>query len=311
MENYHLSTRLLDTAIKAMERNRALLFTINLIAALILVVVYLETASFDNKQRDGHLIVYQFRCNSLNEMLKSVPNVGLVSEEDKKSFRECSDLNKMRGFVTANSTDQAQLEAISTQIFRLHRIQNEMREVKLGVANVAPLIFGIQVPRNDIVIICGVLLVILYTWLAFSFDQLARITTKIKNLFPEAHRREEEDGDEGTEATISDLVEINFLFRTSKGGVMSLLVKAIYWLAPVAMTIATINDLNSATGGPPVLERYIWEISKYPIFTQLVITLLLWAIGYKVNRSDKRSNVTPVGAAAGAGGPPPPADKPE
>jgi hypothetical protein len=50
-------------------------FTINLIAALIVVVVYLERYSFDNQQRESHLIAFQERCEALNEALETVPQM--------------------------------------------------------------------------------------------------------------------------------------------------------------------------------------------------------------------------------------------
>jgi hypothetical protein len=103
MDNPNLNTRLLDTAIKTMERNRTLLFTINLIAALIVVVVYLERYGFDNQQREAHLIAFEERCETLNEALKTVPNWDKLSEQQKDKFKECSDLDAINAFVVTRS----------------------------------------------------------------------------------------------------------------------------------------------------------------------------------------------------------------
>ncbi len=284
MENQHLSVKLLDTAIKAMERNRTLLFTINLIAALIFVVVYLERFSFDMKQGEGYLIAYQERCQELNRLIASTPGWPAVSEEEKKSFEGCQDLNKIRGYITANSTDKDQLEAVSRQMYRLHIILNEMSATKLPTANVVPAGIGLVIPRNDMVIICGVLLVILYAWLAFSFEQLARVTAKIRQLFPEAKLVE----GNGTQASVSDLVDINFLFRTDEGGMAAKLVKGLYLLAPISMTIATANDLSLNT--TKSFSEYLNAVLQVPLMIQAMIVAVLWVIGYNVTKSDKKVN---------------------
>jgi len=295
MENGNLKTKLLDTAIKTMERNRTLLFAINLVAAIVIVVVYLERSSFDTKQREGHLVAFQERCSSLNESLQKVPHWDMLSTEEKKEFCGCSDLDKISSFVVVNSGDFESKEVrinalreIGKSVFRLHRIKNEMDSARLESANLSPLGFGLPVPRNDLVIICGVLLLMLYVWLAFSFDQHARITEKIKRLFPEMKL---DKGNE-TQATINDLIELNFLFRTSKGGLASLFVKAFYLSAPIAMTIATINDFYpDATAN---FKEYINHIWIFPRLLEVIITLVLWAIGLKIIKSDKKANMEPI-----------------
>lgn len=103
MEIKNLNTTLLDTAIKTMERNRTLLFAINLIAALVVVVVYLERFSFDKQQREAHLMVFQERCEELNESLKQLPNWDSLSKKEKEEFCGCSDLDKISSFVVADS----------------------------------------------------------------------------------------------------------------------------------------------------------------------------------------------------------------
>lgn len=288
MENEHLSLRLLDTAIKAMERNRTLLFSLNLIAALVFVVVYVERFSFDKKQRDGYLIAFQGHCQDLNKYLAYLPHYSELKAEEKIPLEKCADLDAISSFIITNSNDRLQLEAISKELLKLHLIQNEMHSIRLETANVTPLGFGMQVPRNDMFIICGVLLVILYTWLAFSFDQLARITSKIKLLFPETRRPE----CTAAQATVSDLVEVNFLFRTSQGGITAFLVKTLYWMAPVSMTVATVNNLYIDT--TTSFRDYLNSTLQIPLIAQAILTVILWIIGYIVSRTDRESRVSQV-----------------
>jgi hypothetical protein len=135
------------------------------------------------------------------------------------------------------------------------------------------------------VLILGFLLIILYAWLAFSFEQLARVTAKITKLFPEPKL----GGGEGTQATVSDLVELNFVFRTSKPGVATVLVKVLYFLAPIALTVATINDLYAET--TKNYEGYLKSILQAPLMIQSGMAVALWVIGYNINKSDKDVNV--------------------
>lgn len=409
MENSNLNARLLDTSIKTMERNRALLFTINLIAALVLVVVYLDRWSFDTQQREAHLIAFQEWCETLNESLQEVPKWNEVSQDRRDAFSGCSDLDGISAFVVSNArlplfraddlkdpaglaaklrdakdplsqylrgrlypetqhqleqydgsdpqteilrkalvdefnhllrnsdlydaqrfaqakvalseetreqvnqklsgnsllrfnralleeaypheivknVDSNLLQEISRSVFRLRVIKNDMADTKLDTANVAPLGFGLPVPRNDLVIICGLLMVILYLWLAFSFAQHARITERIKLLFQESELGE---GD-AAQASINDLIELNFLFRTSKGWITALFVRTLYLSAPLAMTAANVNDFF-----PDALQFYrhfIDEIALFPRKLEVIIMLILWVIGICIIISDMRANVEP------------------
>jgi hypothetical protein len=284
MENQSLSTRLLDTAIKAMERNRALLFTINLIAALIFVIVYLDRYSFDMQQGKGHLIAYQGHCEKLSGKLRQLPGWSQIPPEEVRFFDGCADLNRIRGFITANIKDSSTLAEVSEPMYRLHIIQNEMGSIRLPAGSMTPLGIGLPTPRNDMIIICGVLLVILYIWLAFSFEQLARVTAKITTLFPE---RDSEKGDT-PRATVSDLVELNFLFRTSKGGAAKILVKGLYLLAPIAMSVATVNDLYPETTRS--YQEYLKSILQVPLMVQAMMVIVLWIVSYDINNSDGNVN---------------------
>lgn len=179
------------------------------------------------------------------------------------------------------------MKEIGKGIFKLHIIKNEMNSTKLDTATVTPLGFGIPVPRNDLIIICGVLLLILYSWLAFSFDQHSRITEKIKLLFSDAKAEKRNE----TQANINDIIELNFLFRTSTGGIASLFVKALYLLAPIAMTIAAINDFIADV--PKDYKEFINQILLVPRILEISMTLILWAIGLRIIKSDKKSNLEP------------------
>lgn len=292
MDNQLLNVKLLETSINTMVRNRTLLFTINLIAALLLTVVYLEIASFDEKQREGHLIAYKDRCGEINATLNTSDYWKKLSTDEKNKFIACSKPDDIREYVITNnqalSLSGVQLKIISANIYKLHRIQNEMNEVLLDKATAAPLGFGLPIPRNDLVLLCGVLLIILYMWLAFSFAQHARIITKIKLLFPENKSGEYNS----QQATVNDLVELNFLFRTNRSRIITFLVKFLYFLAPIAMTIATINDYFFLN----VTEEYrvyLTPTVNVSSVVKIIITVILWVIGRYINRSDRITNKEP------------------
>ncbi|HEU4596878.1 MAG TPA: hypothetical protein VFS10_17205 [Pyrinomonadaceae bacterium] len=279
MEGHHLSTKYLDAAIKTMERNRALLFAISLVAALILVIVYLDKKSFDVEQAERHLSFYQPRCARIHEQLKSIEGWNEdVMGGDSTFFKGCAELNKIRSFVVANVNDKSQLRELSENIYKLHIIQNEMNGVKLPLGHMAPLGIGFPVPRNDMFIICGALLVVLYTWLVFSFRQLANISEKISILFPDGRSEEPE----GNRATVQDLVEINFLFDRSKGWKISVFVVLIFVMAPLSMTIAIISDYFLH------LPEDTRDLLNVPLITQGGMTLLLWWESYLILRADKK-----------------------
>jgi hypothetical protein len=285
MANENLNAKLLDTAINTMNRNRTLLFTINLIAALLLTVVYLERASLDKKQRENAVIAHIRYCRTLNELLYI--EFSHLHESQKQTFPTCSDLKAIKDYVAIYSRPEDDLTAISKNIFRLHRIQNELSGVKLENANATPFGFGLPVPRNDLVIICGFLLLMLYMWLVFSFNQHARILTKIKLLFPEERSVRQNE----VEATINDLVELNFLFRTYKGGWVAILVRFLYLLAPLSMTAATLNDFL-----PDADSKYLEQLSGIltaSFIIKILITATLWIIGYRIIAFDKKTNKEP------------------
>jgi hypothetical protein len=287
MEDQQLNIKLLETAIGAMQRNRTLLFAINLIAALVLVLVYLEWFSIDQGQMQGYLIAYQGRCTELRNTMQKTLQWECLTSDEKDNFNDCSDLDKISRIIITNINERVQLTGMSMSLFKLHQNRNDLTSTKLGTANVTPLGLGLEVPRNDMYVILGVLLVTLYIWLAFSFSQHARITTKIKKLFPEPDPENRE-----TQATISDLVELNFLFRTSQGGKTLWVVKVLYWLAPISMTIASIN--NSILKTSEGFRAYLAALAQIPLIVQWALTIALWVIGYYVNKSDKVANVEPV-----------------
>jgi hypothetical protein len=311
VENQQLNIKLLETAIGAMQRNRALLFTINLIAALVIVLVYLERFSIDKAQMEGHLIAYHGRCNELRkEMEKTSRWIALgpdgrnqfkgfpgemeetsqwdaLSQEDKIEFNGCSELDKVSEVIHAQIGDTALLKRMGKSLFKLYQNRNDIATVKLGTADVTPLGIGLQVPRNDMYIILGVLLVTLYTWLAFSFNQHARITTKINRMFPEP-----DDGGKETQATVNDLVDLNFLFRTTESRRTRWAVKTLYWLAPISMTLASIN--NSIPDTSEGFRQYFETLVRVPLLAQWVLTIVLWGIGYSVHKSDEVANIEPT-----------------
>lgn len=284
MENQQLNVKLLETAIGAMQRNRALLFAINLMAALVIVLVYLERFSIDKAQMEAHLLAHRGRCKEIRVVMEKTPGWASLSQDDQGQFKDCSDPDRMSRLILANAPEDEPLRAMSKSLFKLRRNRNDMNSTRLGTADVTPLGLGLQVPRNDMYIILGVLLVTLYTWLAFSFNQHARITTKIKRMYPEPDL-----ASSGERATVSDLIELNFLFRTSHDRKTRLVVKTLYWLAPISMTLASIN--NSLPDTSDDFRAYFNSLVRIPLMAQWGLTIVLWAIGYSVNRSDNVANI--------------------
>lgn len=284
MDSKEVGKRFLDASIKVMERNRTLLFTINLIAALVLVIIYLERISIDTNQHTGHLIAYSDACKSLKS--KSV-NLGLSSNE-QDIVNKCSDLAQIGGIFASREINQDILKQISKDLYRLNRIQNDMKSIKLDSAVVAPLGFGLPVPRNDLTLICGILMVLFYTWLAFSFKQHARI---IKEVTLELQKE-----DNGVKTNILEtfnrVVEVNFMFPTQGKGLTPFFVKLLYFAAPISMTFALINDLLIPTDGN--YRNFLNEILIFPRFIEVSIVVILWVIAYNINQSDTESNEVTV-----------------
>jgi hypothetical protein len=250
----------------------------------VIVLVYLERFSIDKAQMEAHLLAHRGRCKELRLAMEKTPRWAALAQDDQSQFNDCSDPDRMSRIILGNVNDEASLRKMGKNLYKLRQNRNDMNSVKLGTADVTPLGLGLQVPRNDMYIILGVLLVTLYTWLAFSFNQHARITTKIKKMFPEPDL-----AGAGTRATVSDLIELNFLFRTTEDRKTRWAVKTLYWLAPISMTLASIN--NSLPDTSADFRAYFTSLVRIPLMAQWGLTIVLWAIGYSVNRSDKVANI--------------------
>lgn len=285
MTGQELTSKCLETAIKTMERNRALLFAINLIAALLIVVTFLENVSLDVAQTRAYLIRFQQRCNEIETIVKEQVS---LSAEDLKVFNGCSDIKSVESIIIAKIQGKEALSILSNKMRSLYIFQNEMRNIRLDSASVAPLGFGLAVPRNDLTLICGVLLAILYIWLAFSFRQLARIITKIKKL-PKGKKNLPEDDE--SKFNLNDIIEMNFLFFTSKDRSTRFFVKLLYFAAPLSMSIASFNNILTLFD----TSDYIVKL-RTTLYIQLVIQLIfmgvLWYIALDLNKSDKKANVS-------------------
>jgi hypothetical protein len=92
--------------------------------------------------------------------------------------------------------------------------------------------------------------------------------------------------------TINELIDLNFLFRTNDRSIVTFLVKVLYFSAPVSMTIATINEYHS--DAPKTYNEYVQAILFFPRLIMIVITGILWIIGFIINHSDKKTNVEPA-----------------
>ena len=248
-----LVKRALDAAIGAMTRNRALLFTINLVAAIVLIVVYLELESFDEKQRRGHLVA----VHRIAERLVDLGLIGSVSDPKihrpsklresaiKKSQEAPPPWKGLEFDGKSIATRQEWLMCVGSEVYRLDVVANEMRGTRLPGNQGLPI--GVSVPRNDVVPIAGLLLLLLYSWLLFSFRQLATIIQSIRRLLRVSDESGGNDDVQGEQAQsmVREIIEFHFLFRTSKRGPMKWFAHALYFSPPIVMLIALWNDLYS------------------------------------------------------------------
>lgn len=283
MTREEVGNQFLNTSIDVMQRNRTLIFAINLIAGLIIIVIFLETMSFDAAQQNGYLLRYRHHCNSLKAEIQ-----GSLNPDELKVVEQCYELKKISGIIVSKIHDNKKLINASLTMASLSRIQNSLDDVNLEKAHVTPLGFGLNVPRNDLIIICGLLMVILYLWLAFSYRQHARIIEELSNGIYENDWSDEKK--KNTVATFNRLVEINFMFRTDKKSVSSIFVKLLIYAAPISMWIAFSRDAYSIIIIDGDYGNYILRVAGMRLILEVIIATILCFIGYDIKKSDGKSN---------------------
>lgn len=295
-DKQELRSRALDAAISAMARNRALIFTLNIIAAAVLVTVYLERMSFDEKYRRGYLLgvhsVYQ-------ELISLEMPDTLASETDLLEDTGKIERWAFKLFNSKNvEKNKKWLQEVSNQLLRLYRIKNELSSVKLPDSPSFPI--GLAIPRNDLVPIAGIIMVLLYAWLRFSFQQLARIVRTLRDSF--VNNDPEDSTHEGksnqAESMFSQIISLHYLFRTSEGGPAAWLVRALYFSPPVVMIIALLNDILSITvflQASDSFSSFLLSISYLRMLIVAVLTVILCFIAYQIHHADRGVNKASYG----------------
>ena len=265
-----------------MARNRALLFTINIVVAVLLVTVYLERWSFDLSLRRGYLLAIEDIKKQL--IARGLPG-DLVSEGDVDGIEKVVFEKR-----TTTTMPEDWLEAVSFQMFRLRRIKNDMGQIALPASQGLPI--GLVVPRNDLVPIAGLFLLILYSWLCFSFRQLGSIVTTLRNTFV---AEDSDRPDKENAALFRKIIELHFLFRTSKRGPARFFVLALFYSSPIAMAICLLNDFISVSGAGEPFRAMLRAISSPRLILETIITVCLGFIGYQIYLADRGINVASFG----------------
>jgi hypothetical protein len=290
-----LRSRALDAAIGAMRRTRALLFTINILASLVLIGVYTERFSFDDRQLAGHLLALEDAFADLKEQ-----GVCLGKHGEHAKLPELQE--NVWAMVASRVSDHDPSAGVSIKwaievgrdIMQVHLINNELAAYRLPPGQ--PLPIGVQIAHNDMVTVSGVFLVLLYAWYCFSFRQLANIAKKIRLLF----LREEETGPQAPNPSDAskklwrEIVDLHFLFRTSSGGIVALFVKALYYSPPIAFGIGFANDAYSVyeiQGTRTAWANYFVSVAGWQLAIEGALLVILVFIAYQVWRADSESRV--------------------
>ena len=296
-----LRSRAIDAAIKAMGRNRALLFTLNLVVATIIVTIYLERESFDDKQRRAHMVALQDIALNLRDI--GLPKEKLVSlkADSIEDWIWKEIVNQDTGRIErvppngAGITDPGiWLQSASTQLYRLRRVRNELGAMLLPSGQALAL--GISVPRNDIVPIAGIFLLMLYSWLYFSMKQLGAIVEKLREILVSPLIRADDSNTEEiltpskSQSMVRQIIEFHFMFKTSEGGPTSWSVKGLYYSPPIAMFAATINDLYSIGIHSVTWGTVLRALASARMFLEFGLLIALTFVAYQIKLADDEVN---------------------
>lgn len=307
-----LVLKALNTALDAMTRNRTLLFTLNIICVAVLFTIYLERFSLDSFQRNNYLIALRYFHTQYEKL--GVPK-DLIFQNNPDSIEnwlfnevewmpDISIEEKIKNDITLNEKVQDSLikegekqelskySKISTLLFRHKRLQNDIGSQKLPDDQNLPI--GIPLPRNEIPLMSGLFLLTIYAWLLFSFRQLATVIEKLRKMLTNEKEKE------FSEATIAfrDIIELHFLFKTSKKGITKHLVLGLYYAPPITLSLALVNHLYSYFSmGEGVWRDLLFSQVFLARFTVLFIEfiVLVW-IAWKIRIADKAINLSAYGA---------------
>jgi len=275
MTGPQISERVLDAAIKSMERSRTLLFTVNLIAALVLMIAYLEHFGFNDAQKENYLLAFDDRCNMLVKLVRQ----GELDSAECKNPSEESIQKLEHKLLTSKKFDQKTFEDISFHLYKLHLIYNEISDVKFNTGTVAPLGIGVPISRNDMLVIFCFLLMTFYVWLLFSFRQLASIVTYISDHSPQGVEK------------INKLIDLNFLFRTKDNKEDKKLLGIVFLIiysAPITVAISTFSSCILLSQLPEgAFNKSISSQKCFFIIFQFISFILLSVIAYFIHQADK------------------------
>ena len=278
-----LLMKALDAAIAAMSRNRALLFSLNLLSAMVVITVFLERADIDNSQREQYVIALQ---DIQAEMRSSKVPDSIFTTADPKVIEQW--------FFSQPKMELSRRKEISKSLYRLRVVRNDMSKVALPADQHLPI--GIAVPRNDLVPITALLMVSLYAWLVFSFQQLADIIERLRSVFADKGddyegKKQFTDGTLLCQPLISQIIEFHFLFRTSRGGPTRWFVHALYFSPPIAVVLALANDLYSISERTHEWHGVLMELSSGRFMIETACLVALVFIGYHIKLADHAINL--------------------
>ncbi|MCB9665215.1 MAG: hypothetical protein H6732_13980 [Alphaproteobacteria bacterium] len=223
-----IATRHIDAAIAAMARNRALILTLNLVAGLVAVNIYVGSVSLDAKQRANYLM-------SISSIHRRIENIGCVKNLVESGIQGASIDEIETAILTANSSGRCvlspeQMSEASSLLFRLRRIHHDVRSVSIGT-NIEVSTLGIAVPKSEFAPVAGGLIVLLYAWLLLSFWQLSGATARLSELF-----KGESVSAAAAKRAAHDILESSYFLRTSSDSTMRYFAYALYYSAPIVFT---------------------------------------------------------------------------
>jgi hypothetical protein len=191
---------------EALTRIRALLFVSLGLCAIVLSNAYLENFPFDDAMVKN---AYVFRevFDQKKKELTAQWNAATDSDEKRRLFHDISELRA-----------------------RIDRIDNSLKDYKLRAVTIP--LTGVNIPANDLNVVCGIFLLFLSLWLVFSVNQLQSA------LRDESMRS-------GLLEYLPALRHSMMLALPKEQRLLRGLAVLLITAPAIAMTIATFNDLNS------------------------------------------------------------------
>ena len=218
----------IQTITEALARIRALLFVSLGLCAIVLSNAYLETFSFDDA-----LVRHSYVFKQVLDKKKSEADVKLS--------------------MTQDYDEQTQLHSQLSELrARMDRVDNSLKDYKLRSVSIP--LTGVNVPANDLNVVCGIFLLCLSLWIVFSVNQLRSAVRD------EAHRA-------GLAEYRSALRHSVVLMVSNEQTVLRLLALLLITAPAIAMTIATLTDLIS-------IRNYDLRQQLSPFLTLLIVRLV-------------------------------------